>query len=70
MRQARDEVTRRFAGGEEPVLRAVVGALLAGNPTATVLLGQRNPRQVEAAAKIGDELSAEEAAWVRSVYRG
>jgi aryl-alcohol dehydrogenase-like predicted oxidoreductase len=70
MRHARDEVTRRFADREEPVLRAVVGALLAGNPTATVLLGQRNPRQVEAAAKIGDELSAEEAAWVRSVFRG
>jgi aryl-alcohol dehydrogenase-like predicted oxidoreductase len=70
MQHARDEVTRRFAGREEPVLRAVVGALLAGNRTATVLLGQRNPRQVEAAAKIGDELSAEETAWVRSVYRG
>jgi aryl-alcohol dehydrogenase-like predicted oxidoreductase len=70
MRRARDDVTRRFAGREEPVLRALVGALLACNPTATVLLGQRNPRQVEAAAKIGDALTADEAAWVRSVYRG
>ena len=70
MRRARDEVTRRFAGRAEPVLRAVVGALLEGNATATVLLGQRNVRQVEAASKIGDALTAEEAAWVRSVYRG
>jgi aryl-alcohol dehydrogenase-like predicted oxidoreductase len=69
MRAARDEVIRRFPGREEPVLHAVVGALLAGNPTATVLLGQRNPRQVEAAAKIGDALTAEEAAWVGERYR-
>jgi hypothetical protein len=35
-----------------------------------VLLGQRNPRQVEAASRIGEALSAAEAAWVRDVYRG
>jgi len=39
------------------VLHAVVGALLTGNPTATVLLGQRNPKQVEAASSIGDPLT-------------
>ena len=60
----------QVAGREEPVLRAVVGALLEGNATATVHLGQRNVRQVDAAAKIGDALTAEEAAWVRGVYRG
>jgi aryl-alcohol dehydrogenase-like predicted oxidoreductase len=51
-----------------PVLHAVTGALLTGNPTACVLLGQRNPRQVEAAAAAGDPLSAEDAAWVRELY--
>src|SRR5215212_6675391 len=51
----------RFASHAEPVLRAVTGALLAGNPTACALLGQRNPRQVESAARVGEALSAEEA---------
>jgi hypothetical protein len=39
-------------------------------PPPPVLLGQRNPKQVEAASKIGEALSPEEAAWVRAVYRG
>jgi aryl-alcohol dehydrogenase-like predicted oxidoreductase len=65
MRRASGEVSARI-----PVLRAVTGALLAGNPTATVLLGQRNPQQVEAAAAAGEAISAADAAWVRSVYRG
>jgi aryl-alcohol dehydrogenase-like predicted oxidoreductase len=69
MQRARDAMSTRFKSQREPVLHAVIGALLAGNPTATVLLGQRNPKQVEAAAAIGEALSAEDAAWVRSVYR-
>ena len=59
----------RFAPHPEPILHAVTGALLAGNPTACVLLGQRNPRQVEAAARVGEGLSGEEAGWVRQQYR-
>lgn len=70
MRRAREAVTRRFAGHPEPVLHALTGALLAGNPTATVLLGQRNRRQVDAAASCGEVLSESDAAWVREVYRG
>src|SRR5437868_520095 len=50
MKHARNEVTRRFTKDREPVLTAVTGALLTANPTATVLLGQRNPKQVEAAS--------------------
>jgi myo-inositol catabolism protein IolS len=53
----------------EPVLHAVVGALLTGNPTACVLLGQRNPKQVAAAAAVGEPLSDEDARWVREQYR-
>jgi aryl-alcohol dehydrogenase-like predicted oxidoreductase len=52
-----------------PVLNAVTGALLTGNPTACVLLGQRNVRQVEDAAKAGEALSEADAQWVRSLYR-
>jgi aryl-alcohol dehydrogenase-like predicted oxidoreductase len=70
MRVARDEVTRKFANVKEPVLHALTGALLNGNPTATTLLGQRNPKQVEAAASAGEALSDEDAAWVRRLYRG
>ena len=70
MQEAAAAVRQRFASHEEPVLYALTGALLAGNPTATVLLGQRNPKQVEAASRVGDALSAGDAAWVRSVYRG
>ena len=71
MRSARDEVARRFPRHPEPVLHALVGALLEGNPTATVLLGQRNPKQVAAAAEAGGEaLSQEDALWVRNLYLG
>jgi acyl-coenzyme A synthetase/AMP-(fatty) acid ligase len=34
-----------------------------------VLLGQRNAKQVDAAATAGEALSPDEAAWVRRVYR-
>jgi len=70
MKRAAAAMRARFAGHPEPVLHAVTGALLAGNPTATVLLGQRNAKQVDAAASVGEPLTAEEAAWVRGVYRG
>jgi aryl-alcohol dehydrogenase-like predicted oxidoreductase len=70
MKRARNEVTQRFARDGEPVIVALTGALLAGNPTATVLLGQRNPKQVEAASAAGRPLTPDEAAWVRGLYRG
>lgn len=70
MQRARTAMTGRFASHPEPVLHALTGALLAGSPNATVLLGQRNPRQVAAAATLGDPLSEADAAWVRAVYRG
>jgi aryl-alcohol dehydrogenase-like predicted oxidoreductase len=54
----------------EPVLNAVIGALLTGNPTACVLLGQRNAKQVAAASAVGDALSENDAQWVREQYRG
>jgi aryl-alcohol dehydrogenase-like predicted oxidoreductase len=71
MRDARDEMTRRFAEQREPVLHALTGALLAGNPTATVLLGQRNPKQVDAAvAAGGNALNKGDTEWAKRVYRG
>jgi aryl-alcohol dehydrogenase-like predicted oxidoreductase len=69
-KRAASAVRARFAGKPEPVLHAVIGALLTDNPTACVLLGQRNPRQVAAAAAAGEALSAEDAGWVAAQYRG
>lgn len=69
MREAADAMRHRFPAHHEPVLHALVGSLLTGNPTATVLLGQRNPRQVEAASRVGEPLTKEEAEWVRATYR-
>lgn len=69
-RKAAAAVRERFSAVDEPVLHAVIGALLTGNPTACVLLGQRNARQVASAAAVGEALSGADAAWVRGVYRG
>lgn len=69
-KRASAEMRRRFADRAEPVLHAVTGALLTGNPTACVLLGQRNPKQVAAAASAGEALSPDDAEWVRAMYRG
>jgi aryl-alcohol dehydrogenase-like predicted oxidoreductase len=68
-KRAAAEMRTRFAGRPEPVLHAVTGALLAGNPTACVLLGQRNARQVAAAAAVGEAVTAADAAWVQAQYR-
>jgi aryl-alcohol dehydrogenase-like predicted oxidoreductase len=54
----------------EPVMHAVVGALLTDNPTACVLLGQRNAKQVAAAATAGEALSEADSQWVARQYRG
>ena len=70
MKRAAGEMRKRFDGHAEPVLHAVTGALLTDNPTACVLLGQRNTKQVAAAASAGEALSPDEAAWVRQAYSG
>jgi aryl-alcohol dehydrogenase-like predicted oxidoreductase len=70
MKQAAAAARERFAGHPEPVLHAVVDSLLADSRNAVVLLGQRTPRHAEAAARVGDPLSAADAAWVRRTWRG
>ena len=70
MKRAAERMRVRFGDQTEPVLHAVTGALLADNPTACVLLGQRNARQAEAAAAAGEALTVPDADWVRNVYRG
>src|SRR5215212_518819 len=70
MRRAAEAIRNRFSSHPEPVLHALIGALLTDNPTATVLLGQRNARQTAAASKVGEPLTKEDAEWVRDVFRG
>ncbi|MBW3670079.1 MAG: aldo/keto reductase [Acidobacteria bacterium] len=69
MKKAKRAVEDRFAGVDQPVLHALVGALLEDAPTACVLLGQRNEPQALAAAAVGEALSHDDAEWVRRVYR-
>lgn len=68
MQDARKKMEARFEGVAEPVLHGLIGALVEDAPTASVLLGQRNERQARAATRIGDALTAEDAAWVRELY--
>ncbi len=70
MKRAAAEMKSKFANHREPILHAVTGALLAGNPTACVLLGQRSAKQAESAAAVGEALSASDAEVVRRAYRG
>ena len=69
MRIVADRIRERFPQQRDVVLHALTGALLAANPTATVLLGQRNAQQAEAATHLGEVLSADDADWVRSAYQ-
>ncbi len=52
----------------QPLLTALLGVLLADAPTGCVLLGQRNPRQVLAAAAADQPLTDDQVAWVRALY--
>ncbi len=69
-RDNRDALAERFASLPQPVLGPLLGALSAGAPTSCSLLGQRNPKQVAAAAVADTELSADDAAWVMKLYAG
>jgi len=64
-------IRARFGHHAEPVLGALCAAILEDAPTGCVLLGQRNPRQVEAAAAAATlRLDEQEQAWVQSLYVG
>jgi myo-inositol catabolism protein IolS len=63
--------TRFSERNPEPVIGALVGSCLADCPTGTVLLGQRHPGQVDAAAHASSfTLDEDENGWVRSLYVG
>ena len=68
MLRARKEVEAKFSDHPQPLLHALVGSLLADSPTGSVLVGQRNPKQVDAAALATASLSEEDARWVVGLY--
>lgn len=57
-----------FPNHPQPVLHAVVDTLMEDSQGACALLGQRNPRQVAAAATLGEPPDAAQAAAVRRLY--
>jgi len=59
---------KKYRQKDHPVMYGVVNALFNDCPTSCVLLGQRNPKQVEAASSLGDVLSKDESEWVKSLY--
>jgi len=69
MQENRQKLEERFAGHPQPVLQGLTGALLSDAPTGCVLLGQRNPDQVAAAATLGSALGSDDANWVFSLYK-
>jgi aryl-alcohol dehydrogenase-like predicted oxidoreductase len=68
MKEARHALEARWPDHSQPVLHGVIGAILSDSPSACALLGQRNAGQAEAAAAVGEPLSTEDAAWVRSLF--
>lgn len=69
LRKKSETMRGRLKASPQPLLQGLTGALLVDSPTACVLLGLRNPKQVEAAAAAGDALSASDARFVRDLYR-
>jgi myo-inositol catabolism protein IolS len=68
MRRNAERLRERFGDREQPVLHALVGALLDDPERTSVLVGQRSPAQAEAAASVGEPLAPDEARWVRELY--
>ncbi len=69
LRDCRRRLEQRFQGRSEPLLLALLGALLSSADQSCILLGMRNPRHVQAASKVGECLSEEDAHWVMRLYR-
>jgi len=63
------KLEERFANHPQPVLHGLLGTLLSDSPTGCVLLGQRDIKQVKAAAELGETLTGADANWVNKLYK-
>jgi myo-inositol catabolism protein IolS len=68
IRRATFALRERFSDHAEPVLHALLGAILDDAPTGCAIVGLRNPEQVNAASQAGEALDPETRAWVRGLY--
>ncbi len=68
--RAAQAIRDRFTDHPEPILHALLGAILDDAPTGCAIVGLRNPQQVRAVATAGDILSSEDRDWVRGLYEG
>ncbi len=69
LRACRRELEKHFSEHPEPVLHGLVGALLTTAASGCVVLGQRRPDHLAAAAKVGEPLSESDSRWVRRLYQ-
>ena len=70
MKENKKRIEARFSNtNSDPVLHAILGAILYDNPTACVLLGQRNEQQAYVAGKLGQTLNKKDSEWVLSLYK-
>ncbi|MFC1549831.1 aldo/keto reductase [Candidatus Neomarinimicrobiota bacterium] len=69
LQENRTALERHFKDHPEPVLHGLIDALLVDSPTGCVLLGQRNSKQAASVTSIGQALSADDAAWVKSLFK-
>ena len=59
---------KRFHNQNDPVMYGIINSLFDNVSSGCVLLGQRNKKQVEIASKLGEIISKEDSAWVKSLY--
>ena len=70
MKKNRREIESKFPNfGEDAIMQSLLGAILFDNPTACVLLGQRNKMQAEIAGRLGKPITKEDCLWILSLYR-
>lgn len=68
IRRATSALRERFSDHAQPILHALLGAILDDAPTGCAIVGLRNPDQVHAASQVGELLDSETRAWVRGLY--
>lgn len=69
LRDCRDAVVKRLADRDQPLLDALIAAVVGDTESSCALLGMRRPEHVTAAAEVNPDLSPEDLAWVRQLYR-
>ena len=70
MKENRSVIETKFPDlGEDAIMQSLLGAILFDNPTACVLLGQRNKKQAEVAGRLGNPITEEDSLWILSLYR-